>query len=128
MHIEPTAGQAEAFAATADAGDSEPVVMLNLLRFAEGTSAAAYGRYAAAVGEHLDRVGGSIVWAGVCHDALIGPEAREWDAAAIVRYPSRRAFLEMVGDPAYLEIAVDRAAGLADSRLIPCTTASGPGA
>ena len=123
MHIEPTRSQAEAFAATAEGESAEPVVMLNLLRFAEGTGAEAYGRYATAVSEHLERVGGSIVWAGACDQALIGPEAREWDAAAIVRYPSRGAFLEMVSDPGYLEIAADRAAGLADSRLIPCSAA-----
>jgi len=121
MHIDPTREQAAAFAAGADR--PEPVFMLNLLRFEPGTGAESYGRYAAAVGEHLERVGGSMVWAGACDAALIGPGAREWDAAAIVRYPSRAAFLEMVGDPAYLEIARDRSAGLADSRLIPCAQA-----
>lgn len=118
MHIEPTREQVGAFAATADR--PEPVFMLNLLRFAEGEGAGAYARYAAAAGAHLDRVGGEVVWSGACDEALIGPQAREWDAVAIVRYPTRRAFLEMVGDPAYLAIAEDRTAGLADSRLVPC--------
>ena len=121
MHIDPTPDQAQAFAATASG--AEPVFMLNLLRFSEGAGAESYGRYATAVGEHLRRVGGSVVWAGGCDEALIGPGAREWDAAAIVRYPSRAAFLEMVGDPGYLEITRDRTAGLADSRLIPCSEA-----
>ena len=44
----------------------------------------------------------------------------EWHAVAVVRYPSRSAFLEMVSDAEYLKIAQDRSAGLADSRLIPC--------
>jgi uncharacterized protein (DUF1330 family) len=121
MHIDPTRDQAETFAATTDR--PEPVFMLNLLRFAEREGAESYARYAAATGEHLERVGGQIVWAGACDDALIGPAAREWDAAAIVRYPSRAAFLEMVGDPRYLEITGHRSAGLADSRLIPCAQA-----
>jgi uncharacterized protein (DUF1330 family) len=121
MHIEPTSEQAQGFAASTDR--PEPVFMLNLLRFKEGTGAESYARYAAATGEHLARVGGEIVWAGACDEALIGPGAREWDAAAIVRYPSRVAFLEMVGDPGYLEIARHRTAGLADSRLIPCARA-----
>src|SRR4051794_18512603 len=116
MHIDPSPEQAEAFAA--NAAGSGPVFMLNLLRFAEPAGAESYARYAAATGEHLERVGGEIVWAGACDDALIGPGGREWDAAAVVRYPSRAAFLEMVGDPRYLEIAVHRSAGLADSRLI----------
>jgi uncharacterized protein (DUF1330 family) len=64
-----------------------------------------------------------MMWAGACDDALIGPEGREWDVVAIVRYPSRAAFLEMVSDPSYLEIAEYRSSGLADSRLIPCAEA-----
>src|SRR3954471_12529179 len=121
MHIDPSPEQVEAYAAGATG--SEPVFMLNLLRFAEGAGAESYARYAAATRRHLERVGGEIVWAGACSDALIGPGEREWDAAAVVRYPSRGAFLEMVGDPGYLEIAVHRSAGLADSRLIPCAAA-----
>ena len=121
MHIDPTSEQAQAFGAGADRPD--PVFMLNLLRFAPDSGAESYARYAAATTGHLARVGGEVLWAGACDEALIGPRAREWDVAAIVRYPSRAAFLEMVGDPAYLEIANDRSAGLSDSRLIPCTEA-----
>lgn len=120
-HIEPTPDQLGSFRATTDR--DEPVVMLNLIRFEPPAGAEAYGRYAMAAQEHLERVGGTLLWAGACDDALIGPEAREWDAVAIVRYPSRAAFLEMVSDPRYLEIARDRTAGLADSRLIPCAEA-----
>ncbi len=118
-----------AFAESAQGG--EPVFMLNLLRFKEeadgldaGMSGAeAYGRYAAETAPHLARVGGEVLWAGGCDNALIGPGAREWDVVAIVRYPSRAAFLEMVGDPDYLETARHRSSGLADSRLIPCAEA-----
>ena len=122
MHIDPTPEQAQAFAARRD--EPGPVFMLNLLRFSE---AEAYGRYAAAAQEHLARVGGEMLWAGACDEALIGPQAREWDVVAIVRYPSRSAFLEMVGDPGYQAIVGDRTAGLADSRLIPCAQAPGVG-
>ena len=96
VHVEPTAEQLEEFMKAA--GDPAPVFMLNLLRFkeradgideADGISGAeAYARYAAATGEHLQRVGGEVVWAGACGEALIGPPG-EWDAAAVVRYPSR---------------------------------------
>src|SRR5947209_12443241 len=73
MHIDPTRTQAQSFATTADR--AEPVFMLNLLRFKEGTGAESYARYSAAAREHLARVGGAIVWAGACDEALIGPEA-----------------------------------------------------
>jgi uncharacterized protein (DUF1330 family) len=131
-HLEPTPAQGEAFAAAA--GGDEPVFMLNLLRFkdvADGVDAAeeisgmeAYARYAEATASHLERVGGHVVWAGSCDDALIGPAEREWDVAAVVRYPSRPAFLQMISDPGYLEIAQHRSAGLADSRLVPCAGVS----
>ena len=128
MHVDPTQAQFQAFAESAAAED--PVYMLNLLRFkeradgpleSEGISGAeAYARYAAATQPHLDRVGGELLWAGACDSALIGPTDGEWDVAAVVRYPSRSAFLEMVGDPDYLETSRIRTAALADSRLLPC--------
>jgi uncharacterized protein (DUF1330 family) len=94
--------------------------MLNLLRFAGAEGRESYARYGGEVVAHLQRVGGEIVWAGACDAALIGPGAPEWDVAAVVRYPSRAAFLEMVSDPGYRETVAHRSAGLADSRLIPC--------
>lgn len=129
MHIDPSSEQAQHFGAGATT--PEPVFMLNLLRFrdqadgdADQTGRDAYGVYAAATAPHLDRVGGKIVWAGECDEALIGPGDREWDVVAVVRYPSRSAFLSMVGDPDYQSNTHHRAAGLVDSRLIPC--AGGP--
>ncbi|MCW2968077.1 MAG: hypothetical protein JWM71_1849 [Solirubrobacteraceae bacterium] len=104
--------------------------MLNLLRFREvaddgegGTGVDAYARYSEAAQSHLSRVGGEIVWAGGCSDALIGPTDREWDVVALVRYPSRSAFLEMVSDADYLAATHHRTGALADSRLIPCAAA-----
>jgi uncharacterized protein (DUF1330 family) len=131
MHVDPTQEQFQAFAESAAA--EGPVFMLNLLRFKDGadgplesegiSGAEAYARYAAATQPHLERVGGEIVWEGACDRALIGPADGEWDVAAVVRYPSRSAFLEMVADPDYLETSRIRTAALADSRLLPCTEA-----
>jgi uncharacterized protein (DUF1330 family) len=117
--------------------DEGPILMLNLLRFRaraaavdgeEGpTGRQAYERYAAGVASHLDAAGGRIVNAGECVEVVIGPEG-EWDLVALVEYPSRRAFLTMVGDPDYQATAVWRTAALADSRLILCTAAMAPSA
>jgi uncharacterized protein (DUF1330 family) len=125
--IEPTPEQFERLAAS---DDQRPVVMLNLLRFKdradgvhadEGISGAeAYARYGAEVTEHLDRVGARILFTMVPQESVIGPEDGEWDLVAAVEYPSRRAFLEMASDPAYLETHAHREAGLADTRLIAC--------
>ncbi len=122
MHIDPTAEKIGHLAAAAAADDTE-VFMLNLLRFAPDGGVESYATYAAAAAPHLRRVGGEVVWSGVCSPALIGPEDPEWDVAAIIRYPSRAKFLEMVGDPDYQAITHHRTGALSDSRLIPCAGA-----
>jgi uncharacterized protein (DUF1330 family) len=124
-HIDPTGDQIGRLAEASS--DGSPIVMLNLLRFAdlaggeladEGISGEqAYGRYAAAAAPHLERVGGRILYAGRCADAVIGPEG-EWDVVAAVSYPSRAAFLEMIGDPDYQAITHLRTNALAEARLI----------
>ena len=115
VHIDPTAAQLQAFAERAQQDDG-PVHMVNLLAYADDGTL--YGQYGAAVLPHLQRVGARIVYAGSADGVLIGGP-QEWDAVAVVRYPSRAAFLEMVSDPGYQEIAQLRTNGLRDSRLIP---------
>jgi uncharacterized protein (DUF1330 family) len=130
--IDPTPAQLQRLAS---ATDSEPIVMVNLLRFrdrAAGDDAGvsgfeAYARYAAAVAPLLERVGGRLLSAAACEESVIGPDESEWDLVALVEYPSRAAFLEMVTSPEYGEIAGHRADALADSRLILARHASSPG-
>jgi uncharacterized protein (DUF1330 family) len=131
MAITPTQSQIEQL--MADADPSEPVVMLNLLRFKdradgidEGVSGReAYERYAAATAPFLERVGGRLLLAADAKQMVIGPDALEWDMALMVEYPSRQKFLEMAMDAGYLQVHEHRAAALADSRLIACS-AVGP--
>jgi uncharacterized protein (DUF1330 family) len=128
-YTDPSPDQAHTLAAAA-AENTEPVFMLNLLKFKEtadgidagdGISGAeAYGRYASAIAPCLAAVGGEIVWSGACSEAVIGPEDKEWDVVAVVRYPSRANFLEMIADETYQAGHRHRSAGLADSRLVPC--------
>jgi uncharacterized protein (DUF1330 family) len=125
--IEPTPEQ---FQRLASSEDESPVFMLNLLRFKERadgidaadgiTGAEAYGRYGAAVQEHIERVGARVLMALPVQECVIGPFEGEWDLAIVVEYPSREAFVAMTTDPGYLEIHGHRAAALADSRLIAC--------
>ena len=95
--------------------------MLNLLRFDGEEGRAAYARYGEAVVPLIQELGGQVVFSGPCAEAVIGPAEREWDAVLLVRYPSRRAFLDMISSPAYGEAHPHRAAAIADSRLIPCS-------
>ncbi len=101
-----------------------PVLMLNLLAFKPDGGAERYGTYARAVAPLLERAGGRIVVSGLGSEALIGAEG--WDAVAVVEYPTRGAFLEMISSPEYLEIAHLRTEALARSELHPLDPAQGP--
>jgi uncharacterized protein (DUF1330 family) len=129
--VDPTPEKLQAFLAQEDEGS--PIVMINLLRYREqaaypeGFAAGAcsgreaYRRYGAVAAERVASVGGRVLWAGEVRFCLIAPEAEQWDDAVLVEYPSRKAFLEMVSQPAYQAIVPHRSAALADSRLIATT-------
>jgi len=104
----------------------EPVCMLNLLKYREAAAAgfgvdglsgeAAYREYGRRFAELNPRFGGEPIWMGRAHDSVIGDE--DWDIVILVRYPTRKQFVDMIEDPDYQAIAPIRAAALADSRLV----------
>ncbi len=116
--------------ALAGVAEDRPVVMINLLRYREHaayppgseagpcTGREAYGRYGQAAIGFITALGGQVIWQGSPKAVLIGAPGEQWHKALLVRYPSKRAFLEMVGNPAYQAITVHRTAALEDSRLI----------
>ena len=116
----------DAFQKLAQSNEAGPVVMINLLKFKtraegeEGTGAEAYGRYADAVGKMLAERGARMIWAGRPEHLLVGDSSDEWDAAALVEYPSRQAFVEMVSSAEYQKIHAHREAGLERTVLIAC--------
>lgn len=107
--------------------DDGPVVMINLLKFRkratdqECSGAEAYGRYAAVVAGMIEDLGGRTLWRGRADQILIGDAQDDWDMAVLVEYPTRRAFLEMVNQPEYLDANEGRRAGLERTSLIACT-------
>ena len=113
-----------------DSDGSEPLCMVNLLKFREqasypeGFDAApcsgreAYGRYMAEARKCVAAVGGRLVWKAGVLATVIAPDSETWDEVFIVEYPSRSAFARMVSDPGYQAIVPHRTAALADSRLI----------
>ncbi|HMF84566.1 MAG TPA: DUF1330 domain-containing protein [Acidimicrobiia bacterium] len=124
----PTGPTKEQIKALVESDLETPVVMLNLLRFAEraggngeGSGRDSYTRYGERVRSMLEQVGGRILWQGRADSVVIGGEDDEWDAVILVEYPSRKAFLEMTSSPKYGDVSKDRTAGLADSRLIAMT-------
>ncbi len=118
MTVDPTGEDIRRFR---DEDDGGPVVMLNLLRFAGEAGRESYGRYAGKVQPFLDAVGATVVYAGSCSTALVAPDEHRWDAMFVVRYPSRTAFLQMVGDPEYQAITELRSAGL-EAAVLQATT------
>lgn len=113
----------EGFAAfAARAADGDPVVMLNLLAFKPEGGKERYMEYGAAVAPLLEKAGGRIVFAGAASAALIGGGG--WDLVALVEYPSRQAFLEMIGSPEYQAIAHLRTEALAKGELHPLDEAA----
>jgi uncharacterized protein (DUF1330 family) len=151
--ITPTKEQFSEFAHGTREGE---VVMINLLHFArpvggrsgnEGTStggeaqrgdtgpatgAAAYRDYSDQVVRMVEARGGRVIWTGRPEHVLIGdPEADAWDLVALVSYPSRAAFIDMVTSTSYEEAHTDRERGLDRTVLLACeplvnATATGP--
>jgi len=99
--------------------DGRAVYMVNVLRLYKGLQrfpgSPSYGgtpqesnaRYEAAAGPVLLKHGGYPVYAGVTQGANIlenRPELDHWDRTLVVRYPSRRAFLEVLVDPEFQKV------------------------
>ncbi|MGE0621921.1 MAG: hypothetical protein AB7I04_10055 [Pseudomonadales bacterium] len=98
----------------AEADDGAPAFMLNLMRYrqqlaavnpADGgdTPQALNERYEAAVRPIILRHGGYPILGGsVPGESLLSlPGLERWDRVAVVRYPNRRAFLDMISDSDY---------------------------
>lgn len=119
----------EALEAMRQADPSQPIVMLNLLRFRdqalEGfgvdglTGLQAFQRYGQLNEGEGVRFDSEPIWLGPAHRTIIGDE--QWDLAILVRYPTRQHFIDKLDDPTYREISLVRAAALIDSRLIELT-------
>lgn len=133
--IDPTSAQLDRVFADA-ATESGPIRMINLLKFrptadygdgpdpgepGPSTGAEAYARYGEVAMGEVAAVGGSQFYAGVANQTVIGPEDETWDMVAIIEYPSRSAFLEMIAKPSYQACVFHRTAGLADTRIIMTT-------
>lgn len=94
-----------------------PVVMLNLLRYAEN-GRESYTQYADALRTtFLPRYGGEILYAGDGSTALVADAGQDWDAVLLIRYPTRQAFSRMVADPEYQQVTALRTRALTEAVL-----------
>jgi uncharacterized protein (DUF1330 family) len=122
--IVPNPEEFQKFVASPDDG---PVVMINLLKFAaqagggSATGREAYERYADGATRMIEQQGGRVAWIGRPEHVLIGDASRDrWDLVALVEYPNRRAFIQMVSSAEYQKIHVHREQGLESTVLIAC--------
>ena len=113
MPVDPTGQDLKRFLAEDPGG---PVVMLNLLKFRED-GRASYAEYADKIRRFLDELGAEVLYLGDTSTTLVAPEAHDWDAVLLVRYPSRKAFSQMVANPDYQQITALRTNALTDAVL-----------
>ena len=82
--------------------NNEPFVMLNLLKFKKEGGREAYVRYTKEANRFVESVGAKLLFLSRPKELLNGAET--WDVLMLVRYPSRKAFLQMANDPEYIKI------------------------
>ena len=127
--VTPSPDQIQAFLASDLSG---PVCMVNLLKFkpmaeyGDGrepnlSGKEAYSLYGAQMREFCESRGCRFLFAGAVRQMIIGSVEEEWDAVAIVEYPSKEAFVEIAMSPEVQEISIQRSAGLAGQLLITTT-------
>ncbi len=109
-----------------------PVSMLNLLKFREKaeyadgretnlSGAEAYALYGQDMLRWVTSQGGRLLFSGPAHHLVLGQADELWDQVAIMEYPSKEAFVQIVSAPEVAEWGVHRAAGLAGQLLIAVT-------
>lgn len=99
--------------------DGQPIIMLNLLRFKADGGRQRYLDYLAMAGPIVARYGAEIIFAGDGATALCAEAGQSWDAVALVRYPKRASFVDMIADPAYAVADPIRMSALEEAVLQP---------
>ena len=127
--VTPTPAGMQAFLAKDIEG---PVSMVNLLKFKEKaeyadgretnlTGAEAYALYGQDMIQWVTSHGARHVFSGPAHHLVLGEADALWDVVAIVEYPSKEAFVQIVSAPEVAEWGVHRTAGLEGQLLIAVT-------
>ncbi len=114
--------------ATTPPEEDGPVWMVNLMKYrevadyADGRETTITGREADDLytpRESLAAVGAEIVFAGDVDQQLLG-DSPVWDRVGVVRYPTRRSFVEMQSRPDFQRQHVHKDAGMAETIVIGC--------
>ena len=111
---------AESVAALRARRDDDPIIMVNLLKYAEPDGREGYARYGAVAGREIAARGGRVLYSG---NSVAGDD---WDGVALVYYPRRAAWLDMQDSAAYQAAIPDRTAGLSARLLYAFTRGASP--
>lgn len=118
MPTQPTQEQIEALAGHPSTG---PVVMLNVLRYKKDGGEAAYAKYGELVMKILAKIGAKPLYMGSFDSTVIGDFDAVFDTIALIQYPSRQAFLDMMTSEEYQAAHVHRDEGLESQWLLAGT-------
>ena len=79
--------------------EDEPIILLNLLRFAEGDAGEPqFKKYVAHCLEHGPRFGVEFLYLGKGGHVMVAEEGQAWDAVWLVRYPNSKQFFALLHD------------------------------
>ncbi|WP_442681216.1 DUF1330 domain-containing protein [Sphingomonas sp. ASY06-1R] len=99
--------------------DGQPIFMINLLRFAPDGGRERYRDYLTRIAPIVLWHGGAIRFAGESLHAVCAEFKQAWDAIALISYPSRSAFANLIDDPDYAAAETLRRDALQDAVLQP---------
>jgi hypothetical protein len=114
--------------ATTPPGEDGPVWMVNLMKYrevadyADGRESTISGRDADdlyAPTESLAAIGAEVAFFGDVDQQLLG-DAPIWDRVGVVKYPTRRSFIEMQSRPDFQRKHAHKEAGMAETIVIGC--------
>lgn len=119
--------------ATTPPDEDGPVWMVNLMSYREQavydgagsdvTGREADDRYAPV--DVLADIGARVAFVADVSDQLLGDSPR-WDRVAVVRYPTRRSFIDMQARPDFQEKHVHKEAGMAETIVAGCLPIPSP--
>ena len=107
-----------------------PIVMTNIIKFKSITQNGkesgqeAYMRYFKNVQPFVAKAKATLIWKGTVATTVIGDSQNAPDMIFLVEYPTVQHFLDMVSNPEYQKITVDRTMALEYGGLIACKTVS----
>ncbi len=105
-----------------------PVTMVNIIKFKEKTENGgetgkeAYARYYKNAQKFIIQSQAKLIWKGAVATTVIGDAEQQPDMIFLVEYPTVDHFMQMVANPEYQKIAVDRSISLEYGGLIACQT------